>query len=147
MKLTDFFDADKHQSFLTVDFNTFSIKAFYNVMGMIMKTWRTWWWEWSSILKVLKVTSCNVFTISLKRSYEWSSQFLIKLLIFDDSSQTCPKYQKRKFDKFYQYIKKKYCNCFCVLLWCGTFRYFTGFQPCLLLHFFGWLWSKMGVVF
>ena len=34
----DFFDADKHQSFLTVDFNTLGIKVFYNVIGMIMKT-------------------------------------------------------------------------------------------------------------
>ena len=34
----DFFDADKHQSFLTVDFNTLGIKVFYNVTGMIMKT-------------------------------------------------------------------------------------------------------------
>ena len=34
----DFFDADKHQSFLTVDFNTLGIKFFYNVTGMIMKT-------------------------------------------------------------------------------------------------------------
>ena len=34
----DFFDADKHQSFLTIDFNTLGIKVFYNVMGVIMKT-------------------------------------------------------------------------------------------------------------
>ena len=47
----DFFDADKHQSFLTVDFNTLGIKVFYNVTGMIMKMWRTWWWKWSSISK------------------------------------------------------------------------------------------------
>ena len=33
----DFFDADKHQSFLTVDFNTLGIKVLYNVTGMIMK--------------------------------------------------------------------------------------------------------------
>ena len=33
----DLFDADKHQSFLTVDFNTLGIKVFYNVMGM---TWK-----------------------------------------------------------------------------------------------------------
>ena len=26
------------------------------------------WWTWSSILKVLKVTSCDIFTISQKRS-------------------------------------------------------------------------------
>ena len=34
----DFFDTDKHQSFLTVYFNTLEIKVFYNVIGMIMKT-------------------------------------------------------------------------------------------------------------
>ena len=34
----DIFDADKHQSFLTVDFNTLGSKVFYNVTGMIMKT-------------------------------------------------------------------------------------------------------------
>ena len=44
-------------------------------------------------------------------------------------------------------LRKMYSNCFCVLLWCKTFRYFTGFQPCSLLLAFGWLWSKMGVAF
>ena len=34
----DFRDVDKHQSFLQVDFNTFGIKVFYKVIGMIMKT-------------------------------------------------------------------------------------------------------------
>ena len=34
----DIFDADKHQSFLTVDFNTLDIKLFNNLTGMIMKT-------------------------------------------------------------------------------------------------------------
>ena len=33
----DFFDADKHQRFLTVDFNTLGIKVFNNMTGMIMK--------------------------------------------------------------------------------------------------------------
>ena len=41
----DFFDADKHQSFLTDDFNTLGIKFFYNVTGMIMKMLRSWRWE------------------------------------------------------------------------------------------------------
>ena len=99
----DFFDADKHQSFLTVDFNTLGIKVFCNMTGMIMKTWRTWSWEWSSILKVLKVTSLQCLYNILKRSYElssfWSSSRL-KLLqaglsIFDENSQTYPKYQKK----------------------------------------------------
>ena len=64
--------------------------------------------------------------------------FLCKLSIFDESSQICPKYQKGSLLN----IKKKYCNSFCVLLWCKTLRYFTGFQSCLSLLIFGWLWSK-----
>ena len=82
----DFFDADKHQSFLTVDFNTLGIKVFYNVTGMIMKTWRTWWWEWSSILKVLKVTSLQcLYNISKKKLwmefsiFDVSYRFLMKV--------------------------------------------------------------------
>ena len=34
----DFFNADKHQSFLTVDFNTLGIKVFYNLIDMAIKT-------------------------------------------------------------------------------------------------------------
>ena len=82
----DFFDADKHQSFLTVDFNTLGIKVFYNVTGMIMKMWRTWWWEWSSILKVLKVTSLQcLYNISKKKLwmefsiFDVSYRFLMKV--------------------------------------------------------------------
>ena len=63
-----FFHANKHQSFLTVDFNTLGNKFFYNMTGMIMKSWRTWSWEWSSILKVLEVTSLQcLYNISKKK--------------------------------------------------------------------------------
>ena len=34
----DLFDAEKHQNFLTVDFNTLGIKVFFNVIGVIMKS-------------------------------------------------------------------------------------------------------------
>ena len=48
-------------------FQHFVIKVFDNVLDMIIKTWRTWWWEWSSILKVLKVTSLQcLYNISKK---------------------------------------------------------------------------------
>ena len=75
----DCLDADKHQSFLQVDFNTLGIKVFDKVIGMIMKTWRAWWWAWSSILKVIKVTSlqclCNMEFImefiKIKTSTSW----------------------------------------------------------------------------
>ena len=120
----DFFDADKHQSFLTVDFNTLGIKVFYNVIGMIMKTWRAWWWEWSSIPKVLKVTSLQcLYKISKKKLWQQLSIFLCKILIFDESSRTCPNYPKKEsLWNFSNILRKSYCNCFCVLLWCQTFR-------------------------
>ena len=140
----DFSDADKQQSLLTVDFNTLVIKVFYNVTGMIMKTYRTWWWEWSSILKVPKVTSLKCLYNISKKEF---SNFDVKLSIFDESSQTCPKYRKKEFVKFLQYVTKNYCICFCVLLWSKTFRYFTRFQSFSLLLIFGWLWSKKGVAF
>ena len=82
----EFFDAEKHQSFLPVDFNTLGIKVFYNVIGMIMKTWSVWWWEWSSILKVLKVTSLQcLYNISKKKLwmvfliFDVSYRFLMKV--------------------------------------------------------------------
>ena len=81
-----FFNADKHQSFLTFDFNILGIKVIYIVTGMIMKTRRTWWWEWSSILKVLKVTSLEcIYNISKKTLwkefsiFDVSYQFLMKV--------------------------------------------------------------------
>ena len=90
----DFFDADKHQSFLTVDFNTLGIKVFYNVTGMIMKTWRTWWWEWSSILRVLKVTSLRcLYNISKTKLwmefsiFDVSYRFLMKVARYVQSSE------------------------------------------------------------
>ena len=97
----DFFDADKHQSFLTVDFNTLCMKVFCNVTGMIMKTWRTWWWECSSILKILKATSlqCTYNIYKKKLCMEFSIfyvsyQFLMKVSRHVQNTQT------RKFVKF-----------------------------------------------
>ena len=46
-----------------------------------MKTWRTWWLEWSCILKVLKVTSLQcLYNISKKKLW-------MEFLIFDVSYQ------------------------------------------------------------
>ena len=55
--------------------------------------------------------------------------------------------QNRKFIKFLLYIKKNYRNCFCVRLWCKTFRYFTRFQSYSFLLVFGWLWWKLDMAF
>ena len=78
-----FFNTDKHQSFLTFDFNTLGIKVFYNVTGMIMKTQRTWWWEWSSILKILKVTNLEcLYNISKKKLWKEFSIFDVSYQFF-----------------------------------------------------------------
>ena len=42
--------------------------------------------------------------------YKLDHQFLIKVARHVQSTE------KRKFVKFLQYIKKNYCNCFCILL-------------------------------
>ena len=51
-----------------------------------MKTCRTWWWEWSSILKVLEVTSLQcLYNISKKKfwiefsNFDVSYRFLIRV--------------------------------------------------------------------
>ena len=93
----DFFDADKHQSFVSADFNTLGIKVFYNVISMILKTA----WERSSILKVLKVSSLQcLYNISKKK-------LRMEFSIFDAIYQSLLKVarhvqstQKRKFVKF-----------------------------------------------
>ena len=96
----EFCDADKHQSSLPVDFNTLGINVFSNVIGIIMNTWKAWWWEWSSILKVLKVTSLQyLYNISKKKLWKEFS-------IFDESSQTCPKYPKKSLLNFSNILRK-----------------------------------------
>ena len=64
IKLTFLIQINIPNSFLTVEINILGLKVFYSVRGMIMKTWRLWWWKWSGILKVLKIISlqclCNI---------------------------------------------------------------------------------------
>ena len=88
---------------------------------------------WSSILKVLKVTSlqcpCNsskkklgmefIFCIQIKMkvSTSWHNCFWRKWHVQST--------HKKKLVIFVPYVKKKCYNCFYVLLWCKTFRYFT----------------------
>ena len=98
----------EHQSFLQGNRNDHE-----NVKGMVM--------GWSSVLKVLKVQVCNVFTISLKKvrnrlQYgvhqdqnfcKSDCQFLMKARHFQST-------RKRKFANFLPNFKKKNHNCF----WC-----------------------------
>ena len=49
----------------------------------------------------------------------------------------------RSFEYFCNILRKKYCNCFCVVLWYKTFRYFTWVQSCLFVTCFCLLWLAM----
>ena len=108
------------------------IKVYWKVIGMIMKTRRAWWWAWLIILKVLKVASLQcLYNVSKKKLWIefMDHRFWMK-------ARHLQSIRKRKFVKFLQYTKKKYHNCFCVLLWSKTFRLFMEFQSCLLLLVF-----------
>ena len=59
----EFFDAEKHQSFLPVDFNTLGIKVFYNVIGMIMKNVKR---MVMGMIKHSQSTQSNKFAVSLQ---------------------------------------------------------------------------------
>ena len=60
------------------------IKVFYKVIGMIMKTWRAWWWAWSSILKVLKATSLQcLYNISKKKLW---MEFILEFIKINTST-------------------------------------------------------------
>ena len=49
----------------------------------------------------------------------------------------------RSFEYFCNILRKKYSNCFCVVLWYKTFRYFTWVQSCLFVTCFCLLWLAM----
>ena len=107
-----------------------------------------YWWAWSSILKILKVTSLHAISLQyIKKEvkngvrflhadkhqnfYKLALSFLIKVARYVQSTQS------RKLIIFLQYIKEKYRNCFCVLLWYKTFKYFTEVQSCSSLRVLG----------
>ena len=49
-----------------------------------MKTWRAWWWAWSSILKVLKVTSLQcLYNISKKKLW---MEFILEFIKVNTST-------------------------------------------------------------
>ena len=90
MKLI-FLHADTHQSFLRADFN-------------IVTRWSSnYWWEWSSILKVLMQHFRNIFSAISKKSCEWSSSFSCRsistllqvgIIILDGSGHIYQKWPK-----------------------------------------------------
>ena len=99
------------------------------------------WWAWSIILKVLQVKSLQyLYNISKKKL---GLDFIIK----GSTSCSYPFWwkkpdvqstQNRKLVIFCNILRKKCCNCFFVLLWCETCRYFSRVQTCcyLLLYWY-----------
>ena len=133
------------------------------MIGMIMKMWRAWWWAWSSILKVLKVTSLQcLYNISKKKLWmEFILEFIkiktstswYRFLMKTRHDQST---EKKKFVRFLQYIKKKYRICICVLFnvkhsdtWWGSshdccYLFLGGSGEKLALSFRSWsseIWS------
>ena len=89
-------------------------------------------WAWSIILKVLEVTSLQYLYNNSKKKLGMGLIFCtqIKLLQVGLSflmkvARHVQSTQNKKFVRFLKCIKKKYHNCFCVLLWNKTCRYFT----------------------
>ena len=89
-------------------------------------------------------TQSNKFEISLQyliREFRDGAHFVhlykhqsfYKLALLFLMARHVQSSKNRKLEIFLQYIKKKCRNCFCVLLWCKVFRYFTRVQSCLLL--------------
>ena len=111
---------------------------------MIMKTRRAWWWPWSIILKVLEVPSLQcLYNVSKKKLWtEFITEFIkIKtstswIIDFGWKADMSKASRKGSLLIFCNILRKKYHNCFCVLLWSKTFRLFMGFQSCLLLLVF-----------
>ena len=114
----DFLHADKHQSFLQVDFNTLGIKVSYKVilsllMGMIKHSQSTQSNKFAISLQYLKKKLGMEFIFcmqkNIKISTSWHYCFRWKWLDMF-------KVPKMENWQYFCNQKKRYCNCFFVLL-------------------------------
>ena len=116
----NFLHADKHQSFLQVDFNTLVIKVSYQlILSLLM-----------DMIKHSQSIQSNKFVIFLqylKKEVRNGVHFLhedkhqsfynLTLLFLMKATTHAQSTQNRKLVIFLQYIlSEKYCNCFSVLL-------------------------------
>ena len=99
----DFLNADKHQSYLQVDFNTMGIARRYKVIITLLM----------SMIKHSQSTQSNKFAISLRyfkkevsdRVYFWMQSniktFTTWIIVIDESIQTRKKYPKQEARKIF----------------------------------------------
>ena len=90
-----------------------------------------------------QITQSNKFALSLQYLKKWHAnkrhankrQSFCKLLLslLMEVVIHVQNTLNRKLVIVLQYIKKNLSQLLCVLLWCKTFRYFTGVQSCLVL--------------
>ena len=122
MKLI-FLHTNKHQSFLQVDFKNLGIKNSQSAQSN----------KFTISLQYLKKEVRNgvhfLHADKHQSFYKLALSFLMEVASYVQSTQN------RNLVIFLQDIKKNYRNCFCVLFWCRTFRYFMGVNSCLLLLF------------
>ena len=113
----DFLHADNYQSGLQVDFNTLGTKVGYKVIL----------WLLIGMMKHSQIIQCNNFANLCSISKKLGMEFVFCM-------QINIKLGNNKLGSYKKGILL-FNNCFSVLLWCKTFRYFTGVQSCLLLLF------------
>ena len=121
----DFLHGDKHKSLLQIDTTIWMeiVKHFQSSQNI----------KFAMSLQYLKkevmeFTFCVQITI--KFSASWHYRFWWKW----SNMSKVPKIGSWYY--FCNILRKKCHNCFCVLLWCKTFRYFVGVMSCLLLLLF-----------
>ena len=133
----DFFHADKHQSFLKLISTLWPSKFPTSlILSLLM-----------DMIKYFQITQSKKFSICLQHlkkqvrngGHFWhadkrQSFYKLVLSFLVEVARHVRNTQNRKLVIFLQYIKKKLSQLLCVLLWCNTFRYFTGVQSCSLLH-------------
>ena len=100
----DFFHADKHQSFLQVDFNILCIKVFYKVvlsllMGRIKHSPSTQ----SKVLLGMEFIFCMQKNTKVFTSWHY---------FLDVSGQTCSKYLKQKIGNIFAIRRKNIATAF-----------------------------------
>ena len=118
-----------------------NIKSFYELISTIFPSefctrwYYQYWWTWQNIFKALKVTSLQYLHSISKKKLGMEFIFCIQINInvytnlhyhfwwkWPDMSKV-PKIESSKC--FCNIVRKKYCNCFCVLLWYKKIRYFS----------------------